>query len=152
MENNKILVLNGPNLNKLGSREPDIYGKIDYGTLVEMIIQKSEELGLKATIKQTSYEGELVDLINSYDYDGLIINPGAYSHYSIAILDSLKMIDKPKIEVHISNVHQREDFRNVLMTAKAVDGVISGFSAKGYIMALDAIKDLLRGSGRNGEN
>lgn len=132
----KILIINGPNLRYLGVREPDKYGE-------KSLLEIENELKSMPDLNDTELmffasnsEGEIIDRIQLRDYDGLIINPGAYSHYSIAILDALLSIDVPKIEVHITNVFRREEMRTHMVTAKGVDGVISGFGDYVYKMAL----------------
>lgn len=136
----KILIINGPNLNMLGEREETIYGKHTYEDLCSRLNDFSDEKNIKIEIFQSAVEGEIVDKIHQYrNYDGLVINPAAYSHYSIAIYDALLIAKIPKIEVHISNVHNRDDFRKNLITAQAVDGIISGLGFKGYELALEYI-------------
>ena len=110
----KILVLNGPNINMLGIREPGVYGTATYDDLCEMIRKKAEELQIAVEIKQSNSEGQLVDWIQGCHntVDGIVMNPGAYTHYSVAILDALKSVNIPAVEVHISNIHQREEFRH----------------------------------------
>ena len=110
----KILVLNGPNINMLGVREPGVYGTATYDDLCEMIRKKAEELQVAVDIKQSNSEGQLVDWIQAChnNADGIVMNPGAYTHYSVAILDALKSVNIPAVEVHISNIHQREEFRS----------------------------------------
>lgn len=136
----KILIINGPNLNMLGKREENIYGKNTYEDLCIQLKQFSQEKNIDIEIFQSAIEGEIVNKIHQFqNYDGLIINPAAYSHYSIAIYDALLIAKIPKIEVHISNVHTRDDFRKKLITAQAVDGIISGLGFKGYELALEYI-------------
>jgi 3-dehydroquinate dehydratase-2 len=135
----KVLIINGPNLDKLGFREPNTYGKETYKDLVNKIEEAGKRLDIVIEIVQYNSEGDIISRINKYDYDGLIINPGAYSHYSYAIYDCLKMNDKTKYEIHISNVHQREEFRSHLVTARGTNGVISGFGTQGYVIALEHI-------------
>ncbi|MDP0489233.1 MAG: type II 3-dehydroquinate dehydratase, partial [Fusobacterium sp. JB020] len=115
----KILVINGPNINMLGVREENIYGKEDYNFLCELIEKKSKELNIEVEIKQSNYEGEIVEIIQKAynNVDGIVINPAAYTHYSIAILDALKAVNIPTIEVHISNIHKREKMRHTSITA-----------------------------------
>lgn len=138
----RILVINGPNLNFLGIREKDIYGKQDYDYLLGLLEEKA--LKIKATIEtfQSNCEGEIIDRIQKAYFDkvdGIIINPGAYTHYSYAIRDALSSITVPKIEVHISNIHQREEFRHTSVTAAACTGQIAGLGLTGYLLAVDAI-------------
>lgn len=135
----KILVINGPNINMLGIREKNIYGNLSYPKLVEMIEEKSKKLKIKIDCFQNNIEGEIINKIQSaYGvYDGIIINPAAYTHYSVAILDAIKSVSIPTIEVHLSNIHSREEFRHRSVTASACVGQISGFGPYGYLMALD---------------
>ncbi|MFK4784525.1 type II 3-dehydroquinate dehydratase [Fusobacterium sp. MFO224] len=137
----KILVINGPNINMLGIREENIYGKENYNFLCEMIEKKSKELNIEVEIKQSNYEGEIVEFIqNSYGkIDGIVINPAAYTHYSIAILDALKAVNIPAIEVHISNIHKREEMRQKSITAVGCLGQISGLGLYGYVLALEGL-------------
>ncbi|RUA07798.1 MAG: type II 3-dehydroquinate dehydratase [Fusobacteria bacterium] len=135
----KILVINGPNINMLGVREKTIYGDLSYPKLIKMIEEKASQLGFEIECFQNNIEGEIVNKIqNAYGkFDGIIINPAAYTHYSIAILDAIKAVSIPTVEVHISNIHSREAFRHKSVTASACIGQISGFGPYGYIMALD---------------
>jgi 3-dehydroquinate dehydratase II len=139
----KILVINGPNINFLGIREKNIYGNINYQQMCSIIEVEASKLGIETTILQSNTEGTLIDYIQSAygNYDGIIINPGAYTHYSIAIYDALKSIDIPAVEVHLSNIHSREEFRRKSVTAPACIGQISGFGVYSYILALQAIKN-----------
>ena len=138
----KILVINGPNINMLGIREKKIYGDLSYPKLIEMIEKKSRELQIQIECFQNNIEGEIINKIQSAyaEYDGIIINPAAYTHYSIAILDAIKSVSIPTIEVHLSNIHSREEFRHRSVTASACIGQISGFGSYGYLMALDYFK------------
>ena len=126
----KILVINGPNINFLGIREKGIYGQDNYGTLVNMIEDKAKELGVEVEVFQNNSEGAIIDRIQKAYYEkvsGIVINPGAYTHYSIAIRDALGSIeDIPKIEVHISNVHRREEFRHTSVTVPVCNGQVVG--------------------------
>ena len=137
----KILVLNGPNINFLGIREKGIYGTADYATLVSMIENKAEELGVEVEVFQSNYEGAIIDKIQeTYGrVDGIIINPGAFTHYSYAVRDALASVEVPKIEVHISNVHKREEFRHTSVTAPVCTGQVVGLGLKGYLYALEAM-------------
>lgn len=134
----KILIVNGPNINLLGIRERNIYGKTTYGEMCKYLEKEAKELKLDVNIVQSNIEGELINYIqDAYGkYDGIIINPAAYTHYSIAILDALKAVDIPTVEVHISNIHSREEFRRESVTAPGCIGQISGFGIYGYIMAM----------------
>ena len=135
----KLLILNGPNLNMLGTREPDIYGRMDYRALEETIIAYAEKRGVETRILQTNLEGELVTWIQQARgaYDGIVINPGAYTHYSYAIMDALLSAEVPAVEVHISNIHKREEFRRTSVTATACEGQICGLGVHGYLLAID---------------
>lgn len=142
----KLYILNGPNLNMLGVREPEHYGSTTYEELVDMICAHCEELGIEAVCEQTNHEGELVDLIQEAyfeDADGIVINPGAYTHTSIAILDAAKAVKLPLVEVHISAVDEREDFRGVSYIRAAANATISGHGVGGYIEAIDFLYGLL---------
>lgn len=140
----KILVINGPNINMLGIREKKIYGDLSYPKLVEMIEEKSKKLNIDVECFQNNIEGEIINKIQSVykKYDGIIINPAAYTHYSIAILDAIKSVSIPTIEVHLSNIHSREEFRHRSVTASACVGQISGFGSYGYLMAIDYLKEV----------
>ena len=139
----KILIINGPNINFLGIREKGIYGNQDYNYLLEMIDKKAKETGDDIEVFQSNGEGEIIDRIQQAYHekkDAIIINPGAYTHYSYAIRDALASFECKKIEVHISNVHKREEFRHISVTAPVCDGQIVGMGLYGYIMAIDAVK------------
>ena len=135
-----ILVLNGPNLNILGTREPDVYGHETMAEIEAACAKRASALGLKVEFRQSNSEGELVDWIQGArnGYAGLIVNAGAYTHTSVALLDALLACDVPVIEVHLSNIFQRDDFRHHSYVSKAARGVICGFGGFGYEMALDA--------------
>lgn len=141
----KILVLNGPNINMLGIREPEVYGQLTYKSLVDDLHSFANEQGIQIVCEQSNIEGELVGMIQAaYGvYDGIVINPAAYTHYSIALLDALKAVDIPAIEVHISNIHKREEFRHKSYTAAACLGQICGLGVNGYKLALIALRDHL---------
>ncbi len=134
----KILVLNGPNLNLLGIREPAIYGADGYGALCTMVQEQGAKMGVEVDCFQSNHEGAIIDAIHGAMnvYDGIVMNPGAFTHYSYAILDALKSVDIPTIEVHISNVHKREEFRHKSVTAPACVGQICGLGTYGYIAAM----------------
>ena len=142
----RILVINGPNINMLGIREKNIYGVNDYNSLVEKIKKEASELDCKVDFFQSNIEGEIITSIQKAFgvYDGIIINPAAYTHYSIGILDALKSVNLPAIEVHISNIHQREDFRKKSVTAEGCIGQISGLGFEGYTLALRGLINLLK--------
>lgn len=138
----KILVMNGPNINFLGIREKGIYGEENYDSLCERIRRKAEELEVEVAIFQSNFEGALIDRIQEAYGDGtdaIIINPGAYTHYSYALRDALASVQMPKIEVHISNVHQREEFRHTSVTAPVCSGQIVGLGLAGYELAMEAL-------------
>jgi 3-dehydroquinate dehydratase-2 len=134
----KILVINGPNINMLGQREPDVYGRQDYAALKAGLQDLARTHNVAIDEYQSNIEGELVTKIQQAQgiYDGIVINPGAYTHYSIAILDALKAVDVPAIEVHISNIAAREDFRHKSVTAAGCIGQISGLGFDSYYLAL----------------
>lgn len=136
-----ILIVNGPNLNMLGQREPGIYGAQTLDEVNQSLNAQASNLGLELTFVQSNSEGELVTLIQqaSDNYDGLIINPGAYSHTSIAIPDALRLFTGPIVEVHLSNIHARERFRHHSYVSAVATGVICGLGAQGYMLALHAI-------------
>lgn len=138
----KILVINGPNINMLGIREKNIYGTMNYNSLCDTLNEKAKELEIELNIFQSNTEGLIIDTIQeAYEkYDGIIINPGAYTHYSIAIYDALKSVNIPTVEVHISNVNAREEFRKISVTAPACIGQISGFGIDSYVLALLGLK------------
>ena len=137
----KLLILNGPNLNMLGLREPEIYGKATYADLVKLIEAHAEKLGIAVDIRQTNHEGILVDWIQEArgKFDGIVINPAAYTHTSVAILDAAKAAEVPMIEVHISDVSKREDFRQISYIRAACKTTISGHGFEGYPEAIDAL-------------
>lgn len=139
----KILVLNGPNINMLGIREKNIYGSAGYEELCGYIKSAAIRLGVKVELIQSNHEGELVSAIQEARgvYDGIVINPAAFTHYSIAILDALRSLDIPAVEVHISNIYGREEFRRHSVTASACIGQICGFGFQGYALALEALVD-----------
>lgn len=143
----KLLVINGPNINFLGIRDTSVYGKKDYEYLKNLIQEKASKENINIDIYQNNCEGEIINRIQEAYFDGtqgIIINPGAYTHYSYAIRDALETMDMPKIEVHISNVHKREEFRHVSVTAPVCTGQIVGLGLQGYVLAIDAIKNMLQ--------
>jgi len=138
----KLLVINGPNINFLGIREKNIYGNQDYQYLLDMIRKKAEETGNEITVFQSNHEGAIIDRIQEAYFDGtegIIINPGAFTHYSYAIRDALASITVPKVEVHISDITKREEFRKISVTAPVCDRQIYGKGLEGYLMAVDTI-------------
>ena len=130
----KILIINGPNLNLLGTREPEIYGNTSMQDVLEQLKTQFSEHELM--YYQSNYEGGIIDRIQNEDYDALVINSGAFTHYSFAIADALKNVKKRKIEVHISNIYQREEFRQKSVTAAYTNAVLSGFGIDGYRLAV----------------
>ncbi len=144
-----ILVLNGPNLNILGAREPDVYGHETLADIEAACARRASALGLKVEFRQSNNEGELVDWIQGArnGYAGLIVNAGAYTHTSVALLDALLACDVPVIEVHLSNILQRYDFRHHSYVSKAARGLICGFGGFGYEMALEAAARMLKTTG-----
>ena len=140
-----ILVINGPNLNMLGVREPEIYGKETYETLCESINDYADKKGIEVKIFQSNHEGALVDEIQAAykKFDGIVINPAAYTHTSIALLDALKAVGIPTVEVHISAVETREDFRQISFVRNACAKTISGKGIKGYLEAIDFLMGIL---------
>ena len=141
-----ILVLNGPNINLLGLREPDIYGKADFQALLSLLRETGAALGVRVDQFQSNHEGALVDAIQqAYGvYDGIVINPAAYTHTSVAILDALKAVNLPAVEVHISDVSQREDFRQVSYAGMACVQTYMGLGLEGYRKAILFLKDYLQ--------
>ena len=141
----KILIINGPNLNLLGSREKKFYGNTTIEKIKSLCEDQCKNYGMECVFFQSNHEGELIEKIQSVDKDfaGIIINPAAYTHTSIALLDALRATSKPKIEIHISNIYAREDYRRKSVTSEAVNGVICGFGENGYVLAIDAIKNLI---------
>ncbi|MBE6546575.1 MAG: type II 3-dehydroquinate dehydratase [Ruminococcaceae bacterium] len=135
----KLLVINGPNLNMLGIREPTVYGKQDFAALQDYIRTSAAELGHDVTLFQSNHEGEIVDIIQAaYGvYDGIIINPAAYTHTSVAILDALKAVGLPTVEVHLSDIHSREEFRHHSYVSMAAVKTICGLGFEGYRKALE---------------
>jgi 3-dehydroquinate dehydratase II len=141
-----VLVINGPNLNLLGEREPDVYGKITLESINADMASLAEELRINIGFFQSNHEGEIVDRIGdcSKDFDAIIINPAAYTHTSVAIRDAVSGCGIPAIEVHISNIYAREEFRHKSLTAPVCKGQISGFGKNGYLLALRAVKSLVK--------
>ena len=136
----KLYIINGPNLNMLGIREPRIYGKETYIDLVKMIEDKAKALNIDVDIYQSNHEGDLVDKIQEAYFkgaDGIVINPGAYTHTSIALLDAVKSVGIPTVEVHISKVEEREDFRQISYIRSACQKTITGHGVQGYLEAMD---------------
>lgn len=143
-----ILILNGPNLNLLGTRQPDVYGKTTLKDIHENCKIRAERLGLEVDFRQSNLEGELVDWLHEArnSHSGIIINAGAYTHTSIALMDAISSIEIPAVEVHLSNIHAREEFRQQSFIAKVAIGQICGFGGLGYELALEALADHLQKS------
>jgi 3-dehydroquinate dehydratase-2 len=137
----KILLINGPNLNLLGIREKTVYGTMNYSELCDYIYNYCKSIGVEVDIVQSNHEGEIVDFIQGGygKYDGIVINPGAYTHYSIAIYDAIKAVSLPTIEVHISNIYAREEFRRKSVVSPACIGQITGLGYYGYVLAIMAL-------------
>ena len=148
--NQKILVINGPNLNLLGTREKDKYGKSSLNDIKIKCENYAKTAGLEIDFKQSNVEGEIVNFIQDAreKYDGIVINAGGYTHTSVAILDALLAVKKPTIELHITNIYKREDFRHKSMISKAADGIICGLGVKGYVVALEGIKEIINNENR----
>ena len=148
--NNKIIIINGPNINLLGEREQSQYGSITFEKLKEECLAKSKELGLSIEFAQSNVEGELVNLIQNAreKFDGMIINAAAFTHTSIAIRDALEIFKKPVIEVHISNIYKREEFRKKSLISDVVTGGIFGLNADGYILAIISMQKLIQNENR----
>lgn len=143
----KILVINGPNLNLLGVREPEIYGSRTLDDINADIAAKAKEIGVECEFFQSNSEGELVSAVHSVlgdEYAGCVINAGAYTHYSYALRDAISSVNKPFIEVHMSNVHSREEFRHKSVISAVCKGVIAGFGENSYHLAVKAVKDLVK--------
>ncbi len=141
----KVLIIHGPNLNMLGKREPEVYGSLTLDDINRKIRAKAQAIGVDVSVTQSNSEADIIDAIQRDDYDAIIINPGAYTHTSIAIRDAISSVTKPAIEVHISNVHKREEFRRRSYIAEVSYGQIVGFGAESYLLALDAAKSILSG-------
>ena len=141
----KILIINGPNINLIGTRETDIYGKTNISEIEDQCKKKGINVELEIDFRQTNSEGEIINWLHEVNnnFEGLIINPAGYTHTSISILDSLKTIKKPKIEVHLSNIYSREEYRKQSITGEGVNGIICGFGVNSYILAIEAIKKLI---------
>lgn len=141
----KILLIHGPNLNLLGEREPGIYGRDTMASINAEVIDKCHKNGMECTAFQSNTEGAIIDRIHAAqaDCDAIILNAGAYTHYSIAIRDAIAAIRLPVVEVHLSNVHAREEFRHTSVIAPVCAGVIAGFGKNSYLLAVDAVKELL---------
>ena len=141
----KILLIHGPNLNLLGEREPGIYGRDTMASINAEVVNKCQQNGMDCVVFQSNSEGEIIDRIHAArgDCDAIILNAGAYTHYSIAIRDAIAAVRLPVVEVHLSTVHAREEFRHVSVIGPVCAGVIAGFGKNSYLLAVDAVKGLL---------
>ena len=148
--NNKIIIINGPNLNLLGEREQSQYGSTTFDDLKKMCLKRSEEIAINLDFKQSNIEGEIVNIIQEArnDYSGIIINAAGFTHTSVAIRDALSIFKKPIIELHISNIYKREEFRHKSLISGVVSGIICGLGVNGYILAINAMHDLLSNGNR----
>ena len=143
----KILVVNGPNINMLGVREPKIYGKESYPQMIEKIKSHAEKADVEVSFFQSNHEGDIVDAIQKAYFDrvdGIVINPAAYTHTSIAILDALKAVSIPTVEVHLSAVEKREDFRQISYVSKFAKRTITGMGTDGYLVAIDYLREIIK--------
>jgi 3-dehydroquinate dehydratase-2 len=142
----RVLVLNGPNLATLGRREPEVYGTATLADIKRGVRQRAEQHGIELRFEQSNHEGVLIDILEEERdrSDGCILNAGALTHTSIALADAVRAFDKPVIEVHLSNIHAREPFRHTSLTAAAARGVIAGLGAQGYVLAVDALAEILQ--------
>ena len=142
----RILVLNGPNLNLLGTRQPEVYGSVTLAMIEQSCESHAKALGLEASCLQSNHEGALIDAIHAAKgvYHGIVLNAGAYTHTSIALMDAVISVEIPTVEVHLSNIHAREGFRHGSFIAKAALGQICGFGPKGYILAIEALAQHLK--------
>ena len=146
---NNILIINGPNLNLLGEREQSQYGSITFDSLKDICLKKSEDLGIKLDFLQSNIEGEIVSIIQDArnKHDGIIINAAGFTHTSVSIRDALTIYKKPIIELHISNIYKREEFRHKSLISGVVTGIICGLGSNGYILAINAMHELLKKNG-----
>ena len=143
----KILVINGPNLNLLGVREPHIYGTRTLSDINDYILDEAKKLGIECEFYQSNCEGELIAAVHSVlgdDYAGCVINAAAYTHYSYALRDAISSVNKPFIEVHMSNVHSREEFRHTSVISPVCKGIIAGFGEESYVLAVKALADIIK--------
>lgn len=137
-----VLILNGPNLNLLGTRQPEVYGRTTLSDIEKLCKDHGQAIDMNVSFEQSNHEGALVDMIHAArgTHDGIILNAGAYTHTSIALMDAIASVELPAIELHLSNVHARETFRHTSYIAKVSVGIICGFGARGYTLAMDAMK------------
>ena len=143
----KILVINGPNLNLLGVREPHIYGTRTLSDINDYILDEAKKLGIECEFYQSNCEGELITAVHSVlgdDYAGCVINAAAYTHYSYALRDAISSVNKPFVEVHMSNVHSREEFRHTSVISPVCKGIIAGFGEESYVLAVKALADIIK--------
>ena len=147
---NNILIINGPNLNLLGEREQSQYGSITFNSLKDICLKKSEDLGIKLDFLQSNIEGEIISIIQDArnKHDGIIINAAGFTHTSVSIRDALTIYKKPIIELHISNIYKREEFRHKSLISGVVTGMICGLGSNGYILAINAMHELLKNGNR----
>ena len=141
----KVLVIHGPNLNMLGKREPEVYGTMTLEDLNAAILDRAKTLEMEVEIRQTNYEGQIIDWLQRAEaegFEGVVINPGGLTHYSIALRDAIASISIPVVEVHLTNIHAREEYRRRTVTGEACLGVISGFGHLSYLLALEALRQL----------
>ena len=145
-----IIIINGPNLNLLGEREQSQYGKITFDDLKNVCLEHSKKIGIKLDFQQSNVEGEIVTKIQNArkEYDGIIINAAGYTHTSVSIRDALEIFKKPIIELHISNIYKREEFRQKSLISNIATGIICGLGSNGYILAINAMHELLRNGNR----
>lgn len=142
----RILLINGPNLNLLGTRNPEVYGKTTLQDIVDRVTERANELGAEIVPFQSNHEGEIIDFIqeNARNADGILINAGAFTHYSLAIRDAFEAVQKPFVEIHISNVHAREEFRHHSVLADIAVAQVAGLGWRGYLTALDALVGIIK--------
>ena len=140
-----VLILNGPNLNMLGIRQPEVYGSTTLDDIEKLCLEHAQAIDMEVTFEQSNHEGVLVDQIHAARgvHDGIILNAGAYTHTSIALMDAIASVALPAIELHLSNVHARETFRHKSYIANVCAGIICGFGAQGYVLAMDAMESLI---------
>lgn len=141
----RVLIIHGPNLNMLGKREPEVYGKMTLEDVNAAILDKAGKLDLEVEIRQSNYEGQIIDWLHNAEaegFEGVVLNPGGLTHYSVSLRDAIASIGIPVVEVHLTNIHAREEFRRRTMTGEACAGVISGFKHLSYLLALEALRQI----------